>query len=891
MIDSRYDEDLSENSFFKDLKTEYSDLIDRATREDWIVCVPRADSFQRSSLTQDDFLTHILVPNDELPETHYRTLSGKQVNVLNKVITVETEDLAASLCTHIIFEEIFYTENLSKFKVWCIECPLNRSTFQYDSQNGSYNSVLTFRDCIDLLWTESLGKGILEQLDSIIEEFLVKNKHLEKCNLQTQKDLVCTLYAKCLQTTLKDGRLRERTTQNKHLLDNVKVSVESYMHHGIYNKLFTSVSVCTALDDSSFNKIVRNLYDIQLRDLNIKPDFYETIPCAKRELAKINGYRTILGKVGCLRHTLAEISNLTQAKFVSADDLLPVFIFLVLKTNIPNWIANLVFLKQFQFSSLSSVDELSFLVTTLEAAIEHVRSGMLLGPTEPESELFENENTVKQNVDTTDKLCEDGNSVAYFFSQVRIGNYDEVRRILENSGSEVSDRTNTKELCHPLCSCDRCERLLSQNICSTTPTVHSCDDRGFTAMHVACMYGKPKIVELLLEFQANIESCDYSGATPLHYAAMRGHQNALLLLLHSGADVNAVDSERSTALHFCCNNGHETCVQALLYFCEHRACGINVNCTNALGNTPLHYASRWGYESIVQILLEYGADPNIENKHKKSSLDCAHNLNIYHVIKNAKLCSNPKGKIEVKPICFKSEQDNKSDLDFVDEDKARTSPVKDQHGFKPRTTQEMKKAELLLRAVAYGDVPLIRYYLGLPVLDDYKNVAGNVSDLCHPLCNCEKCEFVENSCNESQDMQDINVCNSEGFTALHVSSLHGRTDIVRLLLTNGALPNIVTRKGLSALHLACQTQRLEIVKLLLQCKDCNVNIQDARGNTPLHYACCSKDQRIAEKLVAQGAHVQLQNVNGKSALDEAEDKMLFSLVKVLRGDVQIEVDQ
>lgn len=821
----------------------------------------------------------------ELPDTHYRTLNGKQVAIKNKVITIENNDVTPSVC-HIIFEEIFYTDDLSKYKVWCLEYALNRTTFKYDKNDGSFNSVLTLRDCIDLLWTESLGNGFLEQLDILIAEFIDKNPQLvENCGIQTLHDLFSILYAKCLQSTLLDSRLRERTTRNKNLLENIKIAVDSYMQHKSYKILFSCISICCSVEDSSFNKIVRNLYDIQLRDLNIKQNITDKIPCAKRELAKINCYSTSLGKLNCLRNTLNEILKKDTAscnsELITTDILLPIFVFLVLKTNIPNWIANLVFLKQFRFSLEN--EESNFLVTTLEATIEHIKSGVLLGPVEPESEVTDAK--WDEKIKTDSKLEDSTKNVNYLFEQIRLGRYDIVKEIIGKS-KITNSNIDAKKLCHPLCSCDKCEGLLKQNIRETTPTVFSCDDRGLTALHVACIYGQPKIVELLLENKANIQSSDYSGASALHYAATKGHQNALLLLLHSGADINAADSEKCTPLHFCCNNGHENCVKAMIYFAESQAINLKINSTNALGNTPLHNAARWGYENIVQILLEYGANPQIENIHKKTALDYAHNLNIHRIMVQAK--QKPKApnnaSIVLTNAKSKTKIDERSNLDFVDS-------ANDSVGVKPCTTKEMKRVELLLRAVAYGDVPLISYYLGIKIPENHFDESQiSTLELCHPLCRCDKCKTQDTCVDEtSYNALDINVCNAEGFTALHIACLHGKTEVVRILIQNGANLNISTKKGLTPLHLACQTQRNEIIGIIARNKDCNINQQDIRGNTSLHYACYANDSRISEILVKNGADISVKNSTGKSPLQEAHDKFMFSLVKILQGEIKFDV--
>ena len=54
--------------------------------------------------------------------------------------------------------------------------------------------------------------------------------------------------------------------------------------------------------------------------------------------------------------------------------------------------------------------------------------------------------------------------------------------------------------------------------------------------------------------------------------------------------------------------------------------------------------------------------------------------------------------------------------------------------------------------------------------------------------------------------------NTEGVRALHVASLHGNDDIVKLLIRRAnADPNVKTRaNSRTALHLACQYNNVEV---------------------------------------------------------------------------------
>lgn len=918
-MESNYDEDLNENVFFQMFHGEHKELFQQATAEGWVICVPRAGSLPKYALTDNDIYSHILIPSDELPESHFRSLNDKDVRICNRVVTVEQDDISRPFSTHILFEETFYTDDYMKYKVLCVESPLDQQCEPGQSSDVGIVAVNSLQDSIDLLWTESSGKDVLEQMDDAITNFLKDNEGVELEPIQKQRDQTSALYARCLQIALRDTRLREKTTANKHLLQNVKVAVETYLHHGIYHVLIKGVTACTAYEDAALNKIIRNVSDLQLRDLGVRADLYDTVPKAKQELARIDRYSTVLGKIGCIKKTLAAISRTrpgedpSKGNIIAADDLLPMMVFLVIKASLANWIAHLTVMKTFRFSANAScqTDEASFLITSLEAAIEHVKSGVLLGPSEPEAQwAYESlrsdgsdgefeilTSTPPESVKLEARSDLDPSSIAYLFDQIRVGNTDEVINVLDNGSKQPKKEIDSSiALCHPLCSCDKCEGLLSKVLCVTTPTIHSCDDRGFTALHVASLYGQPQIVDLLLSRGASVNVSDYSGSTPLHYAASRGHQNALLLLAHSRAEIQCRDNEGNAPLHLSAGNGHEGCVKALLYFSEHVGVHFDVNATNTNGDTALHHAARWGYEGIVSILLEYGANPSVENKRKLTPSHYAHNLHVSRLLANA---SKPSGKsppLEYLKKSVKLQADvsiaavHKEKLDFSDDhETCSLSGSQGEHSsIRPHNTEQIKRVEKLLRSVAVGDIRLACYYLGLEGPGDTPQETEVSSVvMCHPLCVCENCrpKNVDTSTGTASERVTLNVnaSNSEGFTSLHIAAMHGQSDLMRLLLDAGAYPNVKTRqKGFTPLHLACQHQRVAAARILVQTGECNLDVQDVHGNTGLHYACFSGNAKLVELLVKDGAVVDLRNAEGKRPVDDAEEKMSLSVIRLLK---------
>ncbi len=106
------------------------------------------------------------------------------------------------------------------------------------------------------------------------------------------------------------------------------------------------------------------------------------------------------------------------------------------------------------------------------------------------------------------------------------------------------------------------------------------------------------------------------------------------------------------------------------------------------------------------------------------------------------------------------------------------------------------------------------------------------------------------------------------------------TEIVRLLLENGAKPN-PQLLDVTTLNMAAENGYLEIVNLLIQHR-ANVNSQSQNtSTTALMRAAANGRLEIVNLLIQSGAKVNLRNYSGFTALIEAARNGHFEIVKVL----------
>ncbi len=129
-----------------------------------------------------------------------------------------------------------------------------------------------------------------------------------------------------------------------------------------------------------------------------------------------------------------------------------------------------------------------------------------------------------------------------------------------------------------------------------------------------------------------------------------------------------------------------------------------------------------------------------------------------------------------------------------------------------------------------------------------------------------------------------------GYTPLYKAVAYGSTDMITLLLDNGADINARSNVGLTPLHEAAFSSKLRSLKLLLEA-GADVSARSESGLTSLHVAAVrskltSADEinhiRILSVLVKAGADVRAEDTSGLTPLDYATKDGFVERIEYLR---------
>lgn len=169
------------------------------------------------------------------------------------------------------------------------------------------------------------------------------------------------------------------------------------------------------------------------------------------------------------------------------------------------------------------------------------------------------------------------------------------------------------------------------------------------------------LIEILLDYDADVNTLGKGEVTPLHYAAQYSQSDLGTLLIERGAKINIPAPNHKTALDRAIwakntelimfmkkhggkiyeREGLETGKTFLHASVEREDVpttiallrdGEDPNITDNIGRTPLFIASKKSLPEMTKALLEFKADPNIESKRKGTPLYQAATTNCVEVV-------------------------------------------------------------------------------------------------------------------------------------------------------------------------------------------------------------------------------------------------------------------
>ena len=387
--------------------------------------------------------------------------------------------------------------------------------------------------------------------------------------------------------------------------------------------------------------------------------------------------------------------------------------------------------------------------------------------------------------------------------------------------------------------------------------------------------GNKAAVRSLLTAHADVNASEADGATALMWAAQLDDLEVADLLIRAGANVSAANDNGATALGLACANASARMVEKLL------KAGANPNAALVSGETALMTAAATGNLDVVKLLLAYKTDVNAkETREGQTALMWAlaekHPEAARALIENgADVHARSKGGYT--PLLFASQQ---GDLESARTLLAAAADVNEKagDGMTPLLLASASgHEELSVFLLNKGGDPNAADRRGLSVLN-HAATAQDMPELVKALLAHgvnPNGRFVRN---QNAGFGGARI----GATSLLLAAQAGNVEAVRVLVANGADPQIPTNEGTTPLMIAAGAgldedrverddyrKALEIVKILAG-SGANVNAVGENGWTALHGAAYCGDDGVIQFLVEHGAKMDVMDKFGQTPLSIAE---------------------
>ena len=367
-------------------------------------------------------------------------------------------------------------------------------------------------------------------------------------------------------------------------------------------------------------------------------------------------------------------------------------------------------------------------------------------------------------------------------------------------------------------------------------------------LRIAAYHGKKRTVEKLLAKGFDINH-EFRGDTALSVAVQGGKQQILELLLAKGADVNIGNPLGKAA-----GQGNIEIVQLLL---EH---GADPNCLIVVSGFHISAVSG-GHKEIVELLLDHGADVNQKGENGRTPLHVAvtyGNKEIVKLLLDHGADVNQKNKQGRTPLHVAFTRGNKEIVKLLLDHGADVN-ARSKNGETP--LHEIVK--IYLQVEQFGD---FRARVIVMLLDAGADIEAKTIKGKTPLHMAAEGIISQVSIKvllehgaKLANIEDFNVQFSLVPTSLD------KKQLTKWMKANASDVNINNSRGESMLHWAVKGKNKSIVEVLLE-MGVDVNNKNNSGDTALHWAMKEPIPEIVDSLAKYGANVNEQNNMGRTPL-------------------------
>ena len=411
--------------------------------------------------------------------------------------------------------------------------------------------------------------------------------------------------------------------------------------------------------------------------------------------------------------------------------------------------------------------------------------------------------------------------------------------------------------------------------------INSKNSQGDTPLSLAIKKRKTNIAMLLLRNKADPNTNDLNGDTPLMFSVRSDKIEMIKMLLKFKADPNILNNDSEFSLLLAVKSSNKKALEILL---DNNA---RMDVFDKNGNTAFHVACSLNNMEIIKIFVEKGINVNILNKKRETALHIASkkgNLDLvkYLIQNNAVLglgvsvipyaCESNsidlvKYLVSIGANINEQKENGSTALHYCCKDPTKIQIVEFilNEGVDINLTTKKNKTAIYF-ACKYKNEEAIKLLIS-------KNADINIKDhlnrspFYYACMNCSE-YIVETLISQVDNINEmvLNKKNQYISSPLHVVSQRGSVDLIDLLITHGANPNLMNAEGEIPFLFACKSSSFDAMTYYLK-RGADINETDNNGNTPLlNVLSTSFEGFLPLMFISQGANLFSRNSEGKTPL-------------------------
>lgn len=445
-------------------------------------------------------------------------------------------------------------------------------------------------------------------------------------------------------------------------------------------------------------------------------------------------------------------------------------------------------------------------------------------------------------------------------------------------GASANDRSQQNaqsplQIAAKLGNIDIINLLFKYDYCVTDEDVNK-------SLRLVAVEGHVKSAKALLSRTTATDPADSEGNTALHLASGHGHADLLHVFLDSGKFCNDLPNERGmTAMHLAAKEGHVRAVAAIL---KHKG---SAEIKNPNGDTPMHLAAAGGHVNVVKRLC--AKNPSIRNEKNgdnETPLILAAKRGHAAVVKELLHVPGSESKGSRNNEVWEGFYPLHYAASKGHDELVRLLVTKEKYNVNIRRDPDRQTPiHAAVESKSVTMIPLL-IDLGADVIAADEN-GDTALHFAATMDRLEACKALLSDIPNTK-IEAIDLPNIEKETPLHRACSKGYTDVVELLLGNGADCNKRCFDGFTPLHLAAAWRHPNVVRLLLDNKASDYDALDDSEATPIIMAAGHGNTDATAMLLEAGAAVDRADSRGSTALHYAVWGGHLDCVKLLieKGD-------